>query len=95
MQPQASTLPEPSAQPEANSQPIAQPANATACPKPEPQAAAADIEARSGAQTVREVLNAKINPFVSAGLRQIFRDPANMYARPDFLAPGLPFRAYK
>lgn len=80
MQPQPSTQPEASAPSETNPQAAAPPpANAAASPKPEQTPTAADNQLRPGAQTVREVLNTKINPFVSAGLRQIFRDPANMY----------------
>lgn len=87
-QPLPTSQPEASAQSEANPQtnaPAPPPTNATASPKPEPTPTGADNQLRPGAQTVREVLNTKINPFVSAGLRQIFQDPANMYVR-----PGLP-----
>lgn len=79
MQPQLSTQPESTAQPDANPPPpIPQPATATASPKSEPPVAT-ESQPRPGVQTVREVLNTKINPFVSAGLRQIFRDPDNVY----------------
>lgn len=90
---QARVKSEADAQPEANTQPEtnAQPTDAAASPRPEPNTAPADNQPRSGAQTVREILNTKINPFVSAGLREIFRDPANMYVRPPHTpAPSTP-----
>ena len=90
---QAGIKSEADAQPEANTQPEtnAQPTDAAASPRPEPNTAPADNQPRPGVETVREILNTKINPFVSAGLREIFRDPTNMYVRPPHIpTPSTP-----
>ncbi|SPN97028.1 uncharacterized protein DNG_00544 [Cephalotrichum gorgonifer] len=78
-EPQASTQPEPTAaQPSSG---ITQTANTAASPAVEanaPTTPAADQPPAPGAQNVREILNTKVNPFLLAGLRQIFRDPSNI-----------------
>jgi hypothetical protein len=84
MQTPAGTQPEATARPsDAKPAPLPTAASTTsstaASPAPDTNPARVETLPAPGVENVREILNHKINPYLSAGLRHIFRDPANVY----------------